>query len=93
MSCHPRVTAWTALIRTPVPPWTTPQAPVLALGRLGLGLARSWAWTAVRAFLAPWLDRTEAAGRPQWRAVCSEATATRGTVRHALVGEPCLVPL
>jgi hypothetical protein len=93
MAGHPRVTAWTTLIQAPWPPVTTPHATVLALGSLGLGLARSWALTAVSAFLAPWLGRNAPAVRQQGRECCSEATATRGTARGALAGAPCLVPL
>jgi hypothetical protein len=65
----------------------------LSLGSLGRVLARSWALTAVRAFLATWLGRTEPTGRQQWRAFCYEATAQRGTARCALVVEPCCEPL
>jgi hypothetical protein len=56
-------------------------------------LARSWALTAVSAFLAPWLHRKEPAGRQQWREFCYEAEAKRGTTRCALAVEPCFVPL
>jgi hypothetical protein len=55
MSCHPRVTEWTTVIRTHLPHLTKPQATVLALWSLGMVLARSCALTAVSAFLAPWL--------------------------------------
>ena len=56
-------------------------------------LARSCALTAVSAFLATWLRRKEDAVRQQLREFCYEATAKRGTARHALVVEPCFVPL
>jgi hypothetical protein len=72
---------------------TKPQATVLALWSLGMVLARSCALTAVSAFLAPWLNRTEPAVRQQLREFCYEATAKRGTVRCALTVEPCFVPL
>jgi len=58
-----------------------------------MGLARSCALTAVSAFLATWLGRTEPAVRQQLRAFGSEATAKRGTARCALAVEPCFVPL
>ena len=58
-----------------------------------MGLARSCALTAVSAFLATWLGRKEPAVRQQWRALCYEATAKRGTARCALAVEPCFVPL
>ena len=93
MSCHPRVTAWTTIIQTRLPHLSKPQATVLALGSLGMVLARSCALTAVSAFLATWLHRKEDAVRQQLREFCYEATAKRGTARHALVVEPCFVPL
>ena len=93
MSCHPRVTAWTTLIQTHLPPLTKPHATVLALWSLGMVLARSWALTAVSAFLATWLGRRDPAVRQQWRELCYAATAKRGTARGALAVEPCCVPL
>jgi len=93
MSCHPRVTEWTTTIRTHLPHLTQPQATVLALWSLGMGLARSCALTAVSAFLAPWLHRKEQTVRQQWRECCYEATAKRGASRCALAVEPCFVPL
>src|SRR5215510_5237309 len=75
MSCHPRVPAWTPVIQTRLPQLTQPQATVLALGSLGMVLARSGALTAVSAFLATWLKRQEPPGRQQWRELCYEATA------------------
>jgi hypothetical protein len=93
MSCPPRVTAWTTIIHAHVPHLRKAQATVLALWSLGMGLARSGALTAVRAFLAPWLGRTEPAVYQQWRAFGSEATAKRGTARQALGVETGFVPL
>jgi hypothetical protein len=93
MSCHPRVTAWTQTIQAHLPHLSKPQATVLALWSLGMVLARSWALTAVRAFLATWLGRKEPAVRPQWRACCDEAAAQRGTDRGALPVEPGFGPL
>jgi len=87
------VTAWTTIIQTRLPHLSKPQATVLALWSLGMVLARSCALTAVSAFLATWLHRKEDAVRQQWREFCYEATAKRGTARHALVVEPCFVPL
>jgi hypothetical protein len=57
MSCHTCVTEWTAIIQTPLPHVSKPQATVLALGSLGMVLARSCALTAGSAFLATWLGR------------------------------------
>ena len=93
MSCHPRVTEWTMIIQAHLPHLSKPQATVLALWSLGMGLARSCALPAVSAFLATWLGRKEPAVRQQLRAFCYEATATRGPTRGALAVEPCFVPL
>src|SRR2546423_11202085 len=93
MSGPPRVTAWTDTIQTRLPHLSKPQATVLALWSLGMVLARSCALTAVSAFLATWLHRKEDAVRQQLREFCYEATAKRGTARHALVVETCFVPL
>jgi hypothetical protein len=92
-SCPPRVTEWTMTLQAHLPPLRTPQATVLALGRRGMVLARSWALTAVRALLATWLGRKAPAVRQQWREFCSEATAKRGSARQELVVETCFVPL
>ena len=91
MSCPPRVTAWTRIIQTHVPHWSTPHATVLAVGSLGRVRARSGALTAGRACLATWRGRTEPAVRPQGRAF-GAAAATRGTHRCALAVEPGVVP-
>ena len=93
MSCHPRVTEWTTIIQTHLPHLSKPQATVLALWSLGMVLARSWALTAVSAFLATWLGRKEPTVRQQLRELCYEVTAKRGTARCALVVEPCFAPL
>ena len=92
MSCHPRVTEWTTILQAHLPHLTQPHATVLALWSLGMVLARACALTAVRAFLAPWLGRTEPTVRQQVRALCYEATAKRGTARGARAVEPCVVP-
>jgi hypothetical protein len=93
MSCHPRVTEWTAILHTRLPHLTKPQATVLALWSLGMVLARSCALPAVRAFLAAWLHRKADTVRQQLREFCYEATAKRGTARQALVVETGFVPL
>jgi DDE family transposase len=93
MSCHPRVTEWTAIIHARLPSLTKPQATVLALWSLGMVLARSCALTAVSAFLATWLHRKEDTVRQQLREFCYEATAKRGTARQELVVETCFAPL
>jgi len=80
-------------IQAHLPHVSKPQATVLALWSLGMVLARSWALTAVSAFLATWLKRKEPTVRQQLRELCYEATAKRGTTRCALAVEPCFVPL
>jgi hypothetical protein len=89
----PRVTEWTTIIQAHLSHLTKPQATVLARGSLGMVLARSWALTAVSAFLATWLGRKEPAVRQQVRECCYEAPAKRGTTRCARAVEPCFVPL
>src|SRR5256714_12121281 len=93
MSCHPRVTEWTATIQAHMPHLSKPQATVLALWSLGMVLARSCALTAVSAVLAPWLGRKENTVRQQLREFCYEAAAKRGPARCALPVETCFVPL
>lgn len=93
MSCHPRVTEWTATIQTHLPHLTQPQATVLALWTLGMVRARSCALTAVSGFLAAWLSRKEQTVRQQLRAFCYAATAKRGRTRCALDVATCFVPV
>jgi hypothetical protein len=87
------VTEWTIILQTHLPHVSQPQAPVLALWRLGMVLARSWALTAVSAFLATWLGRKAPAVRQPLREFCYEASTKRGATRGALAVEPCFVPL
>ena len=61
--------------------------------RLGRGLARSWALTAVSAGLAPWLGHPDNPLRPRLREFCDEARAKRGTTRQAVVVASCFAPL
>src|SRR5262249_37903520 len=93
MSCHPRVIEWSTVIQTHLPHLSKPQATVLALWSLGMVLARSWALTAVSAFLATWLSRQEQTVRQPLREFCYEATAKRGAARCTLAVEPCFVLL
>src|SRR5512145_1606655 len=93
MSCHPRVTEWTAILQRRLPHLTKPQVTVLALWSLGMVLARSCALTAVSTFLATWLNRKEQTVRQQLREFCYEATAKRGRTRCALDVATCFVPL
>jgi hypothetical protein len=69
------------------------QATVLALGSLGLILARSCALRAVRVWLAARLQRQDNTVRQQWREWCDEAQAKRGAQRQALVVDDGFMPL
>src|SRR5262245_55458983 len=93
MSCHTRVDEWTTSIHTQLPLLSKPQATVLALWSLGMGLARSCALSAVSVWLAPWLQRKEQTVRQHWREWCYEADAKQGIHRQALAVEPGFVPL
>jgi hypothetical protein len=93
MSCHSKVAEWTSIIHRHLPHLSKPQATVLALWRLGMGLARSCALTAVSVWLATLLQRKENTVRQQLREWCYEAEAKRGDQRQALVVEACFVPL
>jgi hypothetical protein len=92
MSCQSRMAEWTAVIRTPLPMLSQPQATVLALWRLGMVLARSCAWTAVATFVAAWGHRQEQTVRQQWRECCDEVEAKPGDHRQALAVDPCVEP-
>jgi hypothetical protein len=70
-----------------------PQGAVLALGGLGMVLARSCALTAVSVWLAARRQRKENPVRQQWREWCDEAEAKRGAHRRALAVEACCAPL
>ena len=92
MSRHSRIIAWTARMSTQRPALRTPQATVLALWSVGRVRARSWALTAVAAFLARWVRRPEPTVRHQRREWCDEAEATRGDQRPAVAPQACGVP-
>jgi hypothetical protein len=93
MSCQSPTAEWTTVIRTHVPLLSHPQATVLALWSLGMGLARSCALTAVAVFWAEWLHRKEQTVRQQVREFCYEVEAKRGVQRRALAVAPCFEPL
>jgi len=57
MSCQRAVYQWTEVVTTYLPHLSKPQARVLALWSLGMGLARSCALSAVSLFLAHGLER------------------------------------
>ena len=84
---------WTRIVTTHFPHLSKPQAAVLALWSLGMGVARSCALSAVSALLAHWLERKPNPVRPPGREFCYEAPATRGADRQEVVGESCFAPV
>jgi hypothetical protein len=93
MFCQTGCDQWLMSIRTHLPHLSKPQAIVLALWSFGMGLARSCALTAVSTLLAAGLQRKDYTVRQQWRAWCSEVTATQGVQRWARQVETCCAPL
>jgi hypothetical protein len=84
---------WRRTILQHLPHVRTPQATVLALWSVGMGLARSCALTAVRARVATVHGRKEQTLRQRWRAWDDEVPAKRGTQRPALPVETGCAPL
>jgi hypothetical protein len=76
-----------------MPHLSKPQAAVLALWSLGMGLARSCARSAVSEFLAKGRERKPNTVRQQLREFCYEAQAKRGGPRQELQVESCFAPL
>jgi hypothetical protein len=93
MHCQASVDQWRTTIRQHLPQWSKPQATGLALGSLGLVLARSCALTAVRAVVAAVEERPDNTLRQRVREWYDEAPAKRGAQRQALQVDPCLAPL
>ena len=87
------VDQWRTTIMQHLPELRKPQATVLALWSLGMGLARSCALTAVRAVVAAVEGRQENTRRQRVRAWYSEAPDKRGAQRQALQVEACFAPL
>jgi hypothetical protein len=93
MSCQKAVYQWTEVVTTHRPHLSKPQAAVLALGSLGMGLARSGALRAVRVVLAKGLERKPNTVRQQLREFCDEAQAKRGGLRQEVQVEGCFAPV
>jgi hypothetical protein len=93
MSCQRAVYQWTEVVTTHMPHLSKPQARVLALWSLGMGLARSCALSAVSLVLAQGLERKANTVRQQLREWCYEAAAKRGGPRQELQVETCFAPL
>ena len=68
MFCQAGFDPWLTTIMQHLSPVSTPQATILALGSLGMVLARSCALTAVRHLLAKGMQRQEPTVRQQRRA-------------------------
>ena len=93
MACQSAGYQWTAVVTSPRPPLSKPQAAVVAVWSLGRVLARSCALTAVSLFLAQGLERKAKTVRQQLREFCDEAKAKRGGPRQEVLGESCLAPV
>jgi hypothetical protein len=93
MSCQGAGYQWTAVVTTHRPHWSKPQAAVLAVWSVGMGLARSCGVSAVSEFVAQGLGRKPNTVRQQWREWCYEATAKRGGPRQEGQVETCFAPL
>jgi hypothetical protein len=93
MSCQSAGYQWTEVVTTHMPHLSKPQAAVLALGSVGMVLARSCALSAVREFVAKGLARKPNTVRPQWREFCYEAQAKWRGPRQAGRVESCFAPV
>jgi hypothetical protein len=93
MSCQRAVYQWTDVVTTHLPQLSKPQATVLALGNVGMVLARSCALSAVSQVMAQGLARKPNPVRQQLREFCYEATAKRGKPRQELHVETCFASL
>jgi hypothetical protein len=93
MSCQSAGYQWTEVVTKHMPQLSKPQAAVLALWSVGMGLARSCALTAVSLFLAKGLERKPNTVRQQLREFCYEAKAKRGGPRQEVQVENCFAPL
>jgi hypothetical protein len=89
MWCQAGGDPWRTTLRQPWPHVRTPPAPVLALWSGGLVLARSWARTAVRHWLAKGRPPQEPPVRHQRRAWAYEVPRQRGPPRQAVPVETC----
>ena len=93
LSCQHAVYQWTEVVTSHMPHLSKPQAAVLALWSLGMGLARSCALTAVSLFLAKGLNRKANTVGQQLHEFCYEAKAKRGGPRQEVKVETCFAPL
>jgi len=83
MLCQAAFDQWQTTLMPHLSHVSKPQAPVLALGSFGMGLARSCALSAVSHLLAQGMHRKEQTVRQQWRAWYDEVPRQRGTKRQA----------
>ena len=93
MFCQAGFDQWLKTIKTHLPHLSKPQATVLALGSVGMVLARSCALSAVSSLLAEGMHRQEQTVRQQLREWYDDVPRKRGTKRQALPVETCLAPL
>jgi hypothetical protein len=92
MVCQAGFDPWRTTIMPPLSPLSKPPATVLALGSLGMVLARSCALTVGSHLRAQGMQRTEQTVRQHLRAWYSAPPRKRGPKRHALPVEPCCAP-
>ena len=93
MVCPASFAPWLTTLMQHLSHVSTPQGTVLALGSVGMGLARSCALSAVRSLLAEGMPRSAQRVRQRLRAWDYDAKRTRGPTRHARRVETCWAPL
>jgi hypothetical protein len=90
MCCQAGFDQWRTPLMPQLSPLSQPQATMLALWSVGMGLARACALSAVSHWLAKGMQRQEQTVRQQWRAWYYEVPRKRGTQRQALAVATCV---
>ena len=93
MSRHGGLLSWTAMVSTPMPHLSQPQARVLALWSYGIAMTRSCGRLTVATFLALLLGQKVATLEQRLYEWCCEASHKAGAKRQALEVTTCFVPL
>jgi hypothetical protein len=88
MCCQAGFDPWRTPLMPPLAPLSTPHATGVALWRCGLVLARSWALSAGRHWLATGMTRPAQPVRQPRRAWYDHGPRQRGPQRHAWQVEP-----
>jgi len=92
MSRHGGFLRGTAMVSTPMPPRSQPQARVLAWGSSGRVMTRSCGRLTVATLLALGLGRTGATVAPRFEAWGGEASHNAGAQRQTREVPTCCVP-